>query len=422
MSTPASRPGQGAQAQAQQPPQTQQAAQNPAGQAAQQAQPSRPSPASRVAQAVKKSSTPTQMRWARGLATIAAALSGIVATGTFGTDGVNATPNVIAQQWAASEQAGVELAHGGAEAVESVALRISGTAPDAEGSLDPTGRLSTAAGWHARSTSSDGVRAHSTAEAITKAAVLARQAQDQAGSDVAAATSTTQAARVELATAREGNASITEQRVTELTSGSRSALTATVGGLTTLILVLVMVWLALRTRRIVNIPLLVATLITAGLTYLSFNPSALPVNFDQRIGEATRTAEALREAYDARAAQYATALGLDDVDLDPVRNQAQRSIAAVGDPTARDAWRAVDDALQDLPTETGPAVTAIQGTQADWDRLTSTLTSQLDSTLSDAGSQIGTPASITSGAALLLGLIAAALAWTGITQRLRDYR
>lgn len=407
--------------------QQQQPAQQPApGQAStsQQPAPAQTSPGQtsrggRVAAAVARSSTPAKIRWARGIATIAAALSGLVATGSIGTDGLNATPHVIAQQWAAGEQAGVHLAAGEAAALEGIATAATG----GEVTTEPAVSFGQASGWHAQSGAVGQAQAGTVAEALTSSAVLTEQAQRQAADDRAAAVQTYEEARSQLATAKAANAEIVDQRITELETGSRSVLTATVGGLATVILVLVMVWLALRTRRILNIPLAIATAITAGLTYLSFNPSALPISYDQHVTRATAQADALRETYEARAAQYATVLGLADVNLDPERNQAQRAIAATGDSTARDAWRAVDDPLSDLPTDDLAAgLEAIRATDADYATLVQTLQDRLDSSLSAAGSNVGTPASITSGAALLLGLIAAALAWAGLTQRLRDYR
>lgn len=421
MSTPASQPApQPGQQQASRP--AQQAGQQsgqPGAQGQGQGQPGKASPAKRVTSAVRHSSTPTQMRWARGIATIAAALSGLVATGSFDTDGLNATPHVIAQQWSAAERAGVHVAEGDVAAVEGIAAAATGE----EVTTDPAEVLGRAAGWHARSGAVGQEEAGAVAESLTGAAVLTDQALRQAELDRRAALETYASAHDRLTAAGTTTRSIAEQRATELETGSRSALTATVGGLATAILVLVMVWLALRTRRIVNIPLAVATLITAGLTYLSFNPSALPVNYDQRMGQASRDATALRETYEARRAQYATVLGLPDPHLDAERNQAQRAIAAAGDPAARDAWRAVDDALQDLPEDDVSAgVSAIRATGDDYDRLVGSLEERMEDGLSDAGAQIGTPATITSGGALLLGLVAAALAWAGLTQRLRDYR
>lgn len=199
-----------------------------------------------------------------------------------------------------------------------------------------------------------------------------------------------------------------------------------VGTVSTLGLIGLLVWLALRTRRIVNVPLLVATAITGGLTYLSINPSAIPLTYDQRLEETTATATALQEVYQARAGQHAVALGLSPSSPEDV-DEARAAIEELDAPQISQAWATVQTAHDEILAGDGvgdaeEAAGLVSSTQEAFQTVESDLRERLDERLGEAGSDVGLPAGITSGAALLLGLVGAVFAWTGLSRRLQEYR
>lgn len=357
------------------------------------------------------SSTPRLLRFARGAAAAAALLTGVVATGTFGTGGVNATPNVIAQQWVAAEEAGVEIAHADLLAAQRVsadddALRSTydqtvGTVAEDLTSMAGSGGAATTASaaagpWTSFVVGTERAVADGSTEVYADASASARQA---------------------VTAARD----LADQHAEDLRTGSRSTLTAVVGGAATLLMLGILVWLALRTRRILNVPLTVATLITAGLTYISLNPSALPVDYDQRVATASGTAQALQDVYAARQAQHATSLGLEDRWQD-ASEAARVSVQSLGSSGLNDQWSDVQSAGDQAAAGELGVQEAISGSQEAFDGLEAALREELTGQLDESSGAVGTPAAITSGFALLLGLIAAALAWAGISQRLKDYR
>ncbi|WP_431473657.1 hypothetical protein [Ornithinimicrobium sp. W1665] len=231
------------------------------------------------------------------------------------------------------------------------------------------------------------------------------------------------AARILLRTATDSSDTTASTHAEDLATGSRSVLTGVVGTLATLLMLGVLVWLALRTRRIVNVPLLVATVMTGWLAYVSLNPSAVPVSVDGQVGGTAEVASALQEVRQARAAQYAPVLGTPDT-YGTDGTEATRALAALDDRELADTWQQVDAAQEDVAAAADPAAAAevLAGTQEAWAGLEAELADRLDGRLAAATSRVGLPAVISSGLALLLGLAAAALAWAGITQRLKDYR
>lgn len=389
---------------AQQPAQQTSAAPTPA------QQPAQPSPRAAV-----RSSTPARLRIARTLATAAALLTGVVATGSFDTSGVNAPPNVIAAQWEAAERAGADTAAAQLQVARTVA-EASAEVPEDQRSADPSAFRSdvgSAAEWLAGS----GV---STSGSLVDLALAGQDAiaAATAGEDAAALYESASSAA---GTAIDVSDVVAEERATDLATGSRSTLTAVVGGLATLLLVGLLVWLALLTRRIVNVPLLIATAITAGLTYVSLDPSALPVNFDQQVETGSLTAQALEDVRLARVAQYEQTLGLGDA-ADAVE-RATSSVSALGEPDLNAAWRTVADAQEDLEAAAeGAGMAAVLASQTGFQAAEGALAELADTRLGGSVGSVGRPALLTSGLALLLGVVAAGLAWAGVTQRLRDYR
>lgn len=338
------------------------------------------------------------------MAAAAALFTGVAATGTFSTDGLNATPNVVADQWTAAERAGVLIA----ETDLATAQRVAHGDPDeAQAEFD---RLVGEVGDQIDALGSDGEGA---ADAWSTYVVEAERAGTTTGFDSGAGQELYGTATASAQDAMARVAQVAEQRSDDLSS-ARSDLTTVLGTLATLILLGILVFLALRTRRIINVPLLVATVITGGLTYLSANPASLPLDYDAQLAGSAGTATALQDVHQARAAQYAESVGAADgwADGAGVATAALSELEAGGDLV--DDWETIAASSADSA--------GIEDTQAAYDDLTATLSQRLDEELSSVDSQVGAPALITAGAALLLGAVAAALAWTGITRRLQDYR
>lgn len=367
-------------------------------------------------------STPRLLRLARAGAAAAVLLTGVAATGTFSADGLNATPDVIAQQWVAAERAGVEMAHADLRAAERVAGGDDEAARTGfDEAVSQVGTDLTMLGGAAQDSTRLAQDWSGFVVGAERAAAASTGDEGEGGGDSAAPAYDTasQSAR----SAAETTDVMAEQHAQDLRTGSRSILTGIVGTLATLGLTTLMVWLALRSRRIINIPLLVATAITAGLTYLSINPAALPVTYDQRIAESTATATALQEVYQARQAQHALGLGLDDRWQDEAA-EAEAALDELDDPGLSQVWDEVTSGFGSAQDATdGPgAAESLAATQAGFDNLEAGLRDQLDDQLGGSAAAVGRPAFITSGVALLLGLVGAGLAWSGLSQRLKEYR
>ena len=369
---------------------------------ASQTQPATGQPAGRALSARQQrrrdetSSTPRLLRLARAGAAAAALLTGVVATGTFSTDGLNATPNVVADQWAAAEQARVDIPRADLLAAQ----RVTDPAAAGQQGLETYDEVLRAAATDLSRTGDDAGGAAgdwSTFVTGVERAVAQESTETYAAASAAAASATDQVAEV------------ADARADDLLTGSRSMLTTVVGTLGVAVLVGIMVWLALRTRRIVNVPLTGAALVTAGLTWLSVNPGALPLDYDQYVQDTRASTTALQEVYQARTAQLAAAAGV-DVDAQEQVTQATQALDRVGDPALEQAWSEV--AAGEDPQETTGAYAQVE------DALAARVTDDLDRV--EPG--VGAPAALTAAGALLLGVVAAGLAWTGVTQRLRDYR
>ncbi|GAA5161503.1 hypothetical protein [Ornithinimicrobium tianjinense] len=364
-----------------------------------------PSPAT-----AQRSSTPSRLRLARGLATAAALLTGVVATGTFDTDGVNATPNVVAAQWEAAERAGTQVAAADLEVARTVAEAVAGLEADEAPTTFPDLVLA-AADDHSHT----GV---TTSAGLTDLAITGDRAIRSAAADPDAATQQ----YVELQDLTNRALTVTDtvaaDRADALMTGSRSVLTSVVGGVSTLLLLGLLVWLALVTRRILNVPLLVATAITGGLTYVSLNPAALPVQYDQRIESTVAAADALQEVRQTRSAQYAQVMGLGAAD--EAVDATAETVEDLDMPAVEAQWAQVAAGQAELSSADGAEaqLAAIEQTQEQFARVEQSLSEHV--TTVDVA--LGRSASITSGLALVLGIVAAAAAWTGLTRRLRDYR
>ncbi|ANS78317.1 putative secreted protein [Serinicoccus hydrothermalis] len=347
------------------------------------------------------SRTPRLLRLARGAAAAAALLTGVVATGTFSTDGINSTPNVIADQWAAAEQAGVDMAQADLLAAE----RVIGEDPADAQALEAYDEVLRAVGSDlSRMADGSGQAAGDWSTFVT--GVERAGAADAPGQAYADASRSARDA-----TARVDD--VAAQHAQDLLTGSRSMLTTVVGTLGVLVLLGVMVWLALRTRRILNVPLALATVITGGLAWLSVNPTALPLNYDMHVEETQASTTALQQVFQARQAQLAAAAGI-DTDWETQADATTDAVEALGDADLEDDWQQVRDA--------GVGDGAVQDSADAYDRVTESLSAQVSDDLSNVDPDVSSPAVLTAAGALLLGLLGAGLAWAGVTQRLRDYR
>ena len=363
-----------------------------------------PASATRTAPtAARPSTTPRLLRVLRGVAAAVALLTGVAASGTLSTDGVAATPTALAQEWTATQRASVLVA----EADQALAQRV--VDGDTDESRAAFERITTEVSRELGTVGDDG----GAPEAWATYLVAAERAGTSVGYSAGEGQDRYGTARQGAADAGQALQRVADQRVDAL-SGPRSELTGVLGTLATLALLGVLVVLALRTRRIVNVPVLAATAITAGLTYLSVNPGSLPVDYEAQLASPATTATALASVHEARAAQLAESVGAGDA--------WQGAAAAAGEALA-----AADEG-SDLVTDweeiaEGDADGAsISASQEDFEGLAATLEQRLDDQLAAVDTQVGAPALITAGAALLLGVVAAALAWTGITRRLQDYR
>lgn len=349
-------------------------------------------------------STPRFLRVARAAAAAAALLTGVAATGTFSTGGINATPNVIAGEWTAAEQAGVRVAE--ADLLAATRLAAEDPQQDVEAYDAAVGQASRDLG---RMGDPSGDAASDWSAAVLGAErAVAVVAEEGSASDELYAPSSALAR----AAAAQSDV-VAERHADDLLTGSRSMLTAIVGTLGTLVLAALLVRLALRTRRILNVPLLAATLITGGLTYLSVNPSALPLDYDQRVTGTTDTAQALQTVYQARQAQQAQALGVGE-DADAAAATATSALERLDDDDLVQAWDRVSAAAADPE--------GVAASQQDFDAVREELDAMFADRVGRVAGEVSAPAVITSGMALLLGLAGAWLAWAGVSQRLRDYR
>lgn len=357
-----------------------------------------PAPAPQQRASVRRpepSSTPRLLRLARAGAAAAALLTGIVATGTFSTDGLNATPNVIAGEWAAAEQARVDIPRADLLAAERLTGGPDGTDLEA---YDEVVRAVTVG--LSRMGDGAGVAAGDWSTFVTG---VERSAAESSTSGYAEAS----AAAV---SATEQVAAVADEHAADLLTGSRSTLTTVVGTLGVLVLVGILVWLALRTRRIVNIPLVIATLITGGLTWISVNPGSLPLDYDQYVEDTRASTRALQEVYQARTAQVSAQAGL-TVDETGQVAEATDAIARLDLAEVEQAWgEATDGGGADAQRDSA------------YERVETALTAAVREDLAQVRPGVSSPAVFTAAGALLMGLLAAGLAWAGVTQRLRDYR
>lgn len=105
--------------------------------------------------------------------------------------------------------------------------------------------------------------------------------------------------------------------------------------------------------------------------------------------------------------------------------RTQNAVDELADPVVSEAWESINTAQRQVADGglTGDAAAELLApTQEAFETAETRLRDRLDTRLSEAGPQVSRPAGITSGAALLLGLVGAVFAWTGLSGRLKEYR
>ncbi len=237
----------------------------------------------------------------------------------------------------------------------------------------------------------------------------------------------------------------------EFDSTARAALWVVVFGILALVaLIAIMVWIARRTHRLVNTPLTVATvvvLVTGLLAVLTLSSLSGQVRTVRQHSYAVTLAAATARiaAFDAKSNESLTLIARGsgaaseaawNSSADVVTKQASTIDALVGDGSAlADSWapyarthtriRSLDDGGawdQAVTLATGTSASSANATFQKFDTASAEV-------LSTASRDTATQLSRSHGwlpllglLALLLGLIAAALAWWGIALRLEEYR
>lgn len=381
------------------------------------------------------STMPRDLRRLRAAAPIACALTGIAASGFLGTTGLQASPAATTRQLAHVTEAKQAFQRADVAAAEIAANRALGA---------------TAA---KRSTYDDAIASvHASLVAAADAAPGAESLADAAGAltsytaavervIAAPAKSTAQANdyRTAAATARDQVLGKIDQvaaaDLDRLSGGGGAAsrpggtlLVLLIGGGSTLGLGLASWWLARKTHRIVNPGLAAATLITAGLTFLTLVPSARPGNDASGAVDAAKSVAALRDsAYAARIAEVDRLLpGGSDAGASEQTWQARtREVNAAlrRHGQLSNSWNDYANLHPRLAAASPgerPNVLAASGDAF------GTFMAEVDRTVEQrqqgVDQSVTQPATITAGVALGAGLLAGGLAWAGIGRRLDEYR
>lgn len=212
-----------------------------------------------------------------------------------------------------------------------------------------------------------------------------------------------------------------------------TALPIVVGGAATALLAGSMVWLARKTHRVINPPLLVGTLLVAGTTLFSAAAAvhSSGVASGASIDAATLQSRAvmLAAAHEARAAELQSVLPGSTAQVQAAGQEAADAVTRV-DTSIRDAggaaWvdyvAAQKQTLAAAPTDRAKAATNATTTSATAFAAFVTavgpvtaVTAQPDPNTLDAGNTWP-------WMALLAGLGGGSLAWIGLDRRLKDYR
>lgn len=206
-----------------------------------------------------------------------------------------------------------------------------------------------------------------------------------------------------------------------------------VGGGATIVLAGSMVWLARKTHRIVNPPLLLGTLLLAATTVASAGTAAQSAQIVTAAGQSAQATQThgsiLAAAHEARAAELAavlpgtTAQATDAVAEASTASEAVAGLLASASPEVIQAWTTYTTTqkgvLDQVASNRTAAVNASTG-QASTDF--AAFLEKLGTV--SAPAEVSPPNAFTPLAwlALLAGLGGGALAWSGFDRRLKDYR
>lgn len=206
-----------------------------------------------------------------------------------------------------------------------------------------------------------------------------------------------------------------------------------VGGAATALLVGTGVWLARKTRRVINPPLLVGTLLVAGSLAIGVAATALPATaVDQQAGNGylAPAAVALAAGSQSRAAELAAVLPGADVAAASAaaadaRTQVETTLTGSGQLAGNASmWTAYGDrqsaVLQQATSDRAAAAqSATTTSRTAYEAYVAALPAVDTHAAAPSAPPEGTP---WAWLALLTGIAGGALAWIGLDRRLKDYR
>ncbi len=376
------------------------------------------------------STMPRDLRRLRAAAPVACALTGIAASGFLGTTGLQASPAATTRQLSHVTAAKQAFQRADVAAAEIVAARTLGGKPAARTTYDAA----------IRSVNTSLVAA---ADAAPGAEGLADAAGDLTAYTtaveraLAAPATSTAVASAYLKAADEARANVLTRMDTVATAdldrlrdgGGASSrpggtlLVLLIGGGSTIGLGLASWWLARKTHRIVNPGLAAATLVTAGLTFLTLVPSARPgTDAGAAVNRATSVAALRDNLYAARVTELRPLLTGENTDAawERYHQAASRNLTA----DVQDDWVDYRTYHQDLRTAQGQnaKVSELARTTEAFGSIVATVDANAADAQRGLDRAVTVPATITAGVALGAGLLAGGLAWAGIGRRLEEYR
>lgn len=343
--------------------------------------------------------TPRLLRVLRTTTAAAAIATGLLASGA-----VAGSSSDALQDWADAERSVVHMAEADLLAGERVADRDTSVGTQ-EAFADAAGEVRLVAHYS---------REPDVTTTWSEALLTAERAATQAAASSPDAATTYRAAHERADEAVRQADDIASRRAEDLSSGPEAVIARVVGGATLALFIVTLVVIALRTRRVINIPLvggtlLVALILSGGIPGLTSAPS-------ENVDRARELSESLQSVHQARAAIVTTELGLDS---GWSSNDARFGRAWISEQL-RDDWSTLANSAESAVSGQVSADTAKTDSTEAYQRLSRTLGTQLDTTLSDSRGSAAT--TFGAGLTMALGAAAGVLAWWGIGQRLREYR
>lgn len=373
---------------------------------------------------------PRDLRRLRNVTALACVATGLAATGYLGLGGIEGGPAALADHVADAGRAGTEVARSGLQGAEVLLAETGGEDTGAPlDSLDSTrSGAATALAAAAGGTGADAALREAGGSYVAYVASLER-ARAQAADDPEAATASAVQAQTVLDEQVLAPLEASGASAVDRVGGTRGGiLAANVGIVSTLLLLGGSVWLARKTHRVVNPGLAGATVITGAITALALNPGSLPGDATEAVNAAWQDQTTVSRLYEARTLD--TTLALPGAEAETLQARWDETVTELGSGLAdapteeQNAWQAYLEAHEQLVAAEDGAGRAEALTAGD-DAMASLLEwaqSRTDAAYTGLQDDVGRPAVITSGASLVLGLVAAGLAWSGINRRLRDYR